>query len=280
MSTPKLNITDWHEGEPARTPPRDPPSSSNRSWHRVLGLVGTLVLHAALVQTLILGNRVPKMRPPEEQGPGAALIKSGSDSTEPLVFIQLSAIDGRNKALAEDLKSMGSALKDQIVTIVSPDALPHIDIAKDEVGDSSDPVARIDQGDPAARAALFGRYTGQIDARIERVWKRPRSPINPIDESQQGTKAPSDHESTDEANTFRCQVRILQDHRGAVQEVQVIDCNGSVEWQQSLVRAILSASPLPAPPSATVFSHALDMTFESHAYTASSVADDFELARR
>jgi len=280
MSNPKLNITDWQKGEPEHVPPREPSSLNHRSWHRVLGLVVTVALHTVLIQTLVFGNQVSKVRPPEVQGPGAAFIKSGSESTEPLVLIQLSAIDVRNKALAEDLASMGSALKDQMVAILSPDALPHIDIAKDEIGDSSDPVASVDQGDPAARAALFGRYTGQIDARIERAWKRPRSPINPIDESQQDKNAPSVHEGTNEANTFRCQVRILQDHRGAVQEVQVIDCNGSVEWQQSLVRAILSASPLPAPPSATVFSHALDMRFESHAYTASSVADDFELARR
>lgn len=278
MGGPKLNISDWHQREPERVSPREP-SSSNRSCHRVLGVVGTLALHAALVQTLILGNRVPKERPPEVQGPGAVLIKSESDSTEPLVLIQLSVIDGQNKALAEDLKSMGSALKDQLLTIVSPDALPHIDIASDEIGDSSDPVASVDKGDPAARAALFGRYTGQIDARIERVWKRPRTPVTPIEDTPQTSASATSRDNGNPADDFKCQVRIIQDHRGAVQEVQVIDCNGSVEWQQSLVRAIVAASPLPAPPSTTVFTNALDMTFESHAYTAASVADDYELAR-
>ena len=164
--------------------------------------------------------------------------------------------------------------------MVSTDPLPHIEISKDAIGESSDPAATIDSGDPVARAALFGRYTGQIDARIERVWRRPRSPVNPMDGSRQQSTAADALNRGNGAETFRCQVHIVQDQRGAVQEVQVVACNGSVAWQQSLVRAIVSASPLPAPPSPTVFTHALDMTFEGHAYTSTSAPDDYEAALR
>jgi hypothetical protein len=218
------------------------------------------------------------MRPPEVQGPGATRIKGESDPTEELVLLQLSVIDGRNKPLADDLVSVGSPPQNKIVTMVSTDPLPHIEISKDAIGESSDPAATIDSGDPVARAALFGRYTGQIDARIERVWRRPRSPVTPTDGFGKESTTPNALNRGKIVETFRCQVRIVQDQRGAVQEVQLVVCNGSAEWQQSLVRAIFAASPLPAPPSPTVFTHALDMTFESHAFSASSVADDYEAA--
>ncbi len=274
-----MNTSAWHQNESGPAVRRQS-SNSNFSWARALGLMGTVILHASLVQTVILGSRVHKVRPPAVQGPGATLIKGASDPTEALVLLTLSVIDGRNKALEEDLTSVGSASMNQIVTMVSPDPLPHIEISKDAIGESSDPVASIDSGDPAARAALFGRYTGQIDARIERIWKRPRSPVNVTDTVGKESTAASAGDRSESPDTFKCQVRIIQDQRGAVQEVQVIDCNGSAEWQQSLVRAIISASPLPAPPSPTVFTHALDMTFESHAYTATSVAEDYEVALR
>jgi hypothetical protein len=59
----------------------------------------------------------------------------------------------------------------------------------------------------------------------------------------------------------------------------MLDCNGSVAWQQSLVTAILVASPLPAPPSPTVFSHAVTMTFAGQVYSPGSPADDYEIPR-
>jgi hypothetical protein len=33
-------------------------------------------------------------------------------------------------------------------------------------------------GDGAEQARLFGIYTGQIQAQIDRVWRRPRTPVN------------------------------------------------------------------------------------------------------
>jgi hypothetical protein len=56
-------------------------------------------------------------------------------------------------------------------------------------------------------------------------------------------------------------------------------CNGSVTWQQSLVTAILSASPLPAPPDPAVFTHSLTMTFEGQSYVAGGPTDSYEIDR-
>ena len=68
---------------------------------------------------------------------------------------------------------------------------------------------------------------------------------------------------------FRCVVQIRQDDKGNVQEVLLIDCNGTEAWRRSLVVAINQSSPLPAPPIPSVFERALTMTFEG--YTSSAV---------
>ena len=103
---------------------------------------------------------------------------------------------------------------------------------------------------------MYGRYVGQISSRIERAWMRPRTPIG----------APS----------FSCQVRIIQDTMGNVMEVTLVKCNGDVRWQLSLVQAIQSASPLPAPPDPDVFSRTVHLAFSSEAYSPQSAIDGYE----
>lgn len=250
-------------------------------WRRfrlsgVMGLVGSLLVHALALQAVILGSRAHKVHPPQVEGPGATLIKSDSEPADTLVLLDLPRADPASKPLVEDLASVGSAPKNLMITLISPDPLPEINISPDALGDANDAAASIDSGDAAARAMLFGRYTGQIDARIERAWRRPRSPVNP-DSEPQYSNARNPNEASMADPIFRCQVRIIQDAHGSVQEVQLLDCNGSVAWQRSLVSAIQAASPLPAPPSPSVFTHTLTLTFEGHAYAPGSPAEDYEL---
>ncbi len=103
---------------------------------------------------------------------------------------------------------------------------------------------------------MVGRYLGQIDARVERAWIRPRAPIAP--------------------GLFTCRVRIVQEDDGHVQEIELIDCNGDAAWQTSLVRAIQSASPLPAPPDPKVFSRRLILEFHSTAFLPGIDPEGFE----
>jgi hypothetical protein len=217
------------------------------------------------------------VRPPEAQGPGATLVKSATDPAEALILIELPSSALAPKALLDDLASAGSAPKNLLVTMINPDPLPHIEIPQDAMGDNNDAAGSVDSGDPAARAMLFGRYTGQINARIERAWRRPRSPVDPSTDPVHDSNARAPNDGSEVDDTFRCQVRIIQDAQGFVREVQMLDCNGSVAWQQSLVAAIFSASPLPAPPSPTVFTRTLTMTFEGQAYSPGSPADDYEI---
>lgn len=94
---------------------------------------------------------------------------------------------------------------------------------------------------------LYGRYLGQIRARIDRAWQRPRTAIG--------------------APLFQCQVQVDQDHVGRVQEITLLECNGASAWQLSLVHAIQSASPLPAPSNPAVFARHVLLAFRAMAYS-------------
>ena len=118
---------------------------------------------------------------------------------------------------------------------------------------NADPVA----GRPGL-AVLYGRYLGQIQARIERAWLRPRTAIG--------------------SDLFRCQVRIDQGRGGAVGDITLQRCNGTVQWQESLVRAIEDASPLSAPPNPAVFTPHLVLVFRSMGYTPQAPSGQFEPA--
>jgi hypothetical protein len=238
-----------------------------------MGVVGTLLVHLLVIQSVVLGAHAHKVRPPESEGVGAASMKSQFVPTETLILINMPQTLTTYEPLIEELASAGRALRDLPVTVLSDDPLPHVDVPKEDLSDEKSAVAAVDSGDAAMQAAMFGRYTGQIDARIERAWRRPRSPVNPIsDRRSDSTKQAS------ASGDFMCQVRIIQDQHGYVQEVQVLDCNGSVAWQQSLVTAIIASSPLAAPPTPAVFTRSLTMTFTATPYSAASSADDYEFA--
>ena len=108
-------------------------------------------------------------------------------------------------------------------------------------------------------AALSGQYLGQIHARIDRAWLRPRTAIG--------------------AEVFRCQVEIRQRRDGKVETITLQDCNGTVGWQESLVRGIEAASPLPAPPNPAVFAKRVVLHFRAVAYAPGQPADTYESMR-
>jgi hypothetical protein len=249
---------------------------------RFLGLLGSLLLHAFVLHSVLAGARNPKYRLPEIQGAGSAKIHSELEPSDTLVLINLPSASMKDTVSREYLASAGLAPREALVTLISPDPLPQLEITPDEVSADPDAKAPVPGEDSASRALLFGRYTGQIDARIERVWRRPRSPVTPVDPSSRDERSGARHVnlSTEDADTFNCEVRIMQDRRGNVQEVQLLRCNGSAAWQHSLIMAILTASPLPAPPNPAVFAEALTITFEGRAYTSGVPADDYESVRR
>ena len=112
------------------------------------------------------------------------------------------------------------------------------------------------QGDEATEARLYGVYVGQISARIERAWLKPRT--------SPGT------------DRFVCRVQVLQNPSGDVQEITLLGCNGDARWRSSLVRAIQTASPLPAAPDPRVFRKHLALQFDSDAFVAGGSSEGFE----
>lgn len=238
-----------------------------RLWScRLLGICGTLVLHAVYLQAIGLGASVSSLpRPEQENGPGASsIVSSGEFMT--LVMVNLPGTSRSEMSL--DIASRGIAEMNAAVQIASPDPTPLFSMPEDSQ-ESSDGAADFTAGDPAVQSMLFGRYTGQINARIERAWQHSRPAVVAAATSEaevvEGQAAAAHH-----GGTFRCTTRIVQDADGYVKEIELVNCNGTIAWQQSLVHAIQRASPLPAPPSPTVFTKVLMLTFEDRIITAAN----------
>lgn len=83
-------------------------------------------------------------------------------------------------------------------------------------------------------------YIGQIKARVERAWN-----------DSQGVRLA----------VGTCKVNIHQGKQGEVQDVRFDDCIATEAWKTTLAQAIRYASPLPAPPDATVFSDEISLEF-------------------
>ena len=259
----RLAVTEWRY-----EPPADCGGKRSRvgekSYSAWIGAAGSLLLHALFFLSVLLGAQVMKVRRPEVRGVGAARIRSRAAPSETLILLNLSTPVKSRPPLIVKLASAGLLPADLPMTLISPDPLPHFAHSADHAAENQKAAAPIDRGGAALRAALFGRYTGQIDARIERAWQRPRSPVNRENASLRGLGIRESRRGGIVDETFQCEVRILQDRQGDVQEIQLLRCNGSVAWRQSLVTAILAASPLPAPPSPSVFSDAITLTFVAH----------------
>ena len=101
-------------------------------------------------------------------------------------------------------------------------------------------------GDPSQGEAferMRGIYFSQIQARVGRLWEKPPS-----------TAALS-------ADTD-CTALVLQDPDGYVLEVELASCPDDPSLQQSIVRAVYRASPLPAPPEPSVFVQRIHIAFD------------------
>jgi TonB C terminal len=251
----RVNVVDW------RPTPR--PFAAKVAVPRrygsptLIGVIGTLLIHALAVPSAYLSSRGSTLRLPETQRPGT-LAKSKGDSTESLVLITLPNVSNSKQAWAREISSQLSLGKRTMTPVeLEPMAMPHMDILT--LDEQQDTISPGDGADGAEQARLFGIYTGQIRARIGRIWRQPRTPVN--EGVNSGAPAVAD-------DPFQCQVQIVQDGSGRVQEILLPQCNGSQAWRRSLVMAIEQASPLPAPPSARVFSHSIALHFVAPSYVA------------
>jgi TonB-like protein len=232
----------------------------------VVCMSASVLLHWSLLQPLLFGSQAWKRPPPEESGPGASAASSDADNYMTLVMVNLPS--QADASLQEEFSSLGVAESDLQIQVASQDPAPLLQPEQFEQEAEVSEEAAHTAGDPAIQSLLFGRYTGQIDARIQRAWRKPRSAIEPPTKDAEGR--------THQKDVFTCQARISQDKVGNVTEIELMQCNGSMEWQMSLVSAIQRASPLPAPPSPTVFTNALTLSFEARAYLPGYREDEYE----
>lgn len=141
-----------------------------------------------------------------------------------------------------------------LATVSLSNILPTPELPASTPATSEEANSQSDGG--SSLGAMYGRYVGQIQARIDRAWQRPRTSIG--------------------APLFQCQVQIDQDSLGRVSEVTLLQCNGYSRWQLSLVHAIEAASPLPAPPDPAVFVRHVLLNFRAMAYSPGADAGLYE----
>jgi len=260
-----MDVVDWRDTPRALMAAVRAP---RRYWSPTLiGVVGTLLIHSLIVPSAYLGNRGRKARSPETQESGE-LLKLKSDSTEPLVLITLPGISSSSHAISQDITVQFSLSKIVVPSPLRLEAPTALDFEILTLGEEQPSQATGISEVGADQIRLSGVYAGQIRARVERIWRRPRTPVNQDVRGEVPTVADA---------SFRCQVQIVQDQNGFVQEVLLPRCNGSAAWQRSLVMAIQQASPLPAPPSARVFSRSIVLNFIGLPYGSNSFDEDYEM---
>ena len=135
--------------------------------------IATLLLHAMFFSSLTLGSSAAK-RSPEELGPGSTELLASDGTWMTLVVVHLTQPNAT--AMAERVASRGEVARNPVIQVVSPDPTPLASLDPPSLEDASDAV--FSAGDPAMQSLLFGRYTKQIDARIQRASPLP-APPNP-----------------------------------------------------------------------------------------------------
>jgi hypothetical protein len=238
------------------TLPRNLRTSSRRVLVSGAGVLGALGIHALFILPFVLNLSLPA-KPPDRSGAGASASPSVAEPEMTVVFMNepLPSI-GSPPPKPEVPGSRGLASPDLALVVLSPDPSPgaQADVSTTDHPESPDSSSLT--SDPARQALLYGRYLGQVQARIERAWIRPRSEIG--------------------APRFSCRARIKQNVHGDVIDVRLDHCNGTERWRGSLLSGIRTASPLPAPPDASVYADVLWLTFASEAFVEGGTPQGFE----
>lgn len=260
---PKIEVSDWQE-TPIAIPVR---TRALRGFisPTLIGVIGTILLHALILPTTYFGSRAHETHPPKLEDPSSVSADAAAATDDDLVLLPLPTPSDSNPG-AQTL-SMPLELGKLIFDVKSiPDPPQLSNLEKLSLDDDQPPASTAANGDAAEQTRLFGIYTGQILARINRIWRRPRTPVTESSPSATASDA-----------TFQCEAQIVQDANGNVQEVLLPRCNGSPAWQRSLVSAIQQASPLPAPPSPSVFTRSVSLSFIGLPYVVGANQDDYEI---
>jgi len=255
-----ITVSEWRP-DPLPHRVRECAAQPSRVAPAIYGCLGTLVLHGLALQSIDWGGLAREAQRPEVLSPGASAT-TAAISTAPLVLLEPIEPAAAATSLFDEFAAADAA---PLETPVSAVDLNPVMLALGVDADAGSPTEVAGtSGDMAASARLVGIYTAQMQARIERLWRRPRTPVSDKQAAADGV--------------FHCQARVVQDSQGNVEEVRLPHCNGSAAWQRSLVMAIEEASPLPAPPDPKVFSRWVRLRFTGYPYRPGSPAAGYEVA--
>jgi len=210
----------------------------SRTLASCLSALASVALHALFVAPALWGSGSPPEHSPAKTNAGDAAL-------------QWIALDDSPAAGAVTQASLGDP---GLVAISLSDVLPSLSSATPVPEPPKDKSAQPD--DHSSLGVMYGQYVGQIQARIDRAWRRPRTAIG--------------------APLFQCQVQIDQDAVGRVDDITLLQCNGDARWKLSLVHAVEEASPLPAPPDPTVFTRHVLLQFRAMGYSAGAPPELYE----
>ena len=210
----------------------------------LLGAAATMLLHAlffAVAMWDVYGvPRVPDR--PDAIGAGANLGDPHGESVERRIVVRMLSDIGSSASP----RPMDAFLKDALqspvrIDVTGPDSIPLPPLI---IAESGLP-AESTNAELIARERMVGIYQSQIRARIERAWSLP-----------------TDHVS---ARDFSCRAQIRQHRDGRIGEVELPydTCNETPAMRQSLIDAIFTASPLPAPPHPGVFVESFSLILRS-----------------
>jgi hypothetical protein len=181
-------------------------------WRRAFCTLLSLTIHVAGFYMLLDGLRVTSRREASTRD-SAALIAT--------VF------------MFEEKYTRGSTLATFVLEpsvdagsiIVEPPELPRVDAVAADSFSKGEAANTVD--DLLAVQRLQGIYKGQIEARVSRILE----------------SSIARHQSV-----APCILRVIQDERGQVLEVQTDGCEADAEWRDAISQALMQASPLPLPP--------------------------------
>ena len=109
----KITVTAWSEPHT--------PVVSKKIAHRqflppvVIGLAGSLLLHVLVLQTVVLGSRAHKIRPPDVQERGSLLNKPAAKPADALVYIDLPKTGKASDEIDEALAPVRAAIKNSLI---------------------------------------------------------------------------------------------------------------------------------------------------------------------
>jgi hypothetical protein len=239
-TNPNFDVSDWEDSRRANTPAQY--SATIARGSTIIGAVLTLLMHGTAMTVLAYGN-VKYARAVHVWNVDGASRTSRLPELLTLIDLPLPP--------RADSKSTMAAMTNMPSMLTVETEIPKF--------------AGVDVDEPTEQDRLNAIYTRQIQARIERLWRRPRTPVGQIGVLARIHDKP-----------FQCEIVVTQDPTGNVENVELHHCNGSEAWQHSLSDAVRGASPLPAPPNANTFSSSIALTFVSHSYVPGVAEDEYE----